>query len=1357
MRAILPGKPQAKLQAVTTGCWEHKQIIAYVSGNALVILDSPHHLLQTTYEEEGNTLNAVALDETSGKIATCYGATVLVYQPYGHEEGAVQWALQCQLPLDNDDNVETLSWGQDQELLVGSAVLSLFATHNGPERLWTRPLANPAKFASFSYDASMIASSGTYDRLVKIWWRLSYEGQSFDYSYLSHPALVTGLHWRRPFHREQIIDNVLYTICADSKVRIWSPSHDHGMHILTLWADIDMLESIQPRSTAVEARSKRRYAFIIDSRDFTVATERAVQQASNSEQEQMAIGHLVEVANCSPEVCVVLDDRGNMSAWGLESIGCKHRKTTDVFNIAHVDGLPFRAAINENAMEDNVQFLNFCSDQQSGGFTLLAHHFDGRLEWYEARVDQLFDLSPQQTQRLTQKALWTGHSQAIKKVVRTAKGGALISRSENNECIIWTQGSSGKELSLLRKSRASVSDHIHRMVVLRGGDFVVLLHHDRLSIWDSRFSQAKEVGSIAYEIDGKPLCLIIVPETEAGGSTVHLATVSSSMKGIAWEVQLPDRGSKKGHKKGHMSSVSVDQFDTFELGTGDDLAYVLPVDPAGTLPAISGFLDTFARDIAISYTKQGELKSWTAKVDSQAHRLKWLLTSTVETGIVEPSLASATSIRKAALVNTDRNLLTIWNTRNSLLEYEERFEGQGDIQDLDWSSTPDNQSILAAGFPHRVIIYTQLRYDYFNAGTAWAAIREIRIRDLTPHPIGDSVWLGNGQMVIGAGNQLFVQDSNVEFDRGRFSDVHFPARKAGDLDLFTLVSTLNGPLPIYHPQALTQCILAGKMPLVQRILTKLHKILKFYSDGDEVDSLLGLSSEEFWTDLEIPYNATRKEMHSSYADFSDEEDAEVVTEEVASSLNELLTRVSVPRLSSREQFNLVDVIECVGTVEKHRRSIDGNGSRFLLFFREHNLRASQHSSGPSPLSWRDIVWAYHSGSQDILADLVTRHYNGKMLWQHAKESGVFMWMSDINALRAQFEVVARNEYTKTDEKNPVDCSLYYLALKKKAVLVGLWRMATWSREHGATSRLLANNFQEARWRTAALKNAYALMGKRRFEYAAAFFLLAGELKDAVGILANKMQDMQLAIAVARVYEGDDGPVLREFLDERVLPQAVMDGNRWLATWALWMLGRRDKAIKALITPLSELLSPPQSPGLQSKLYLADDPALVVLYKQLREKSLQTLKGALSVSPRAEWEFVLRTAELYGRMGCDLLAVDLVRNWEFFNPPPGSPQMFSALPTSFPQHSQHPPAAHMPSALDGFDIDPHKVMRRRSSLVVADLPSRDAIKTSLGGTDGANEKAEAKKDEKKNGAVQEKRNPTQFQEPDANSLLDSFGF
>lgn len=94
--------------------------------------------------------------------------------------------------------------------------------------------------------------------------------------------------------------------------------------------------------------------------------------------------------------------------------------------------------------------------------------------------------------------------------------------------------------------------------------------------------------------------------------------------------------------------------------------------------------------------------------------------------------------------------------------------------------------------------------------------------------------------------------------------------------------------------------------------------------------------------------------------------------------------------------------------------------------------------------------------------------------------------------------------------------------------------------------------------------SYRLLTKFDSEYAAAFFLLAGNLRDAVNVCASQLQDIQLAIAIARVYEGDDGIVLRELLEDKVLPLAAIEGNRWLATWAFWMLGKRDMAVRALI-------------------------------------------------------------------------------------------------------------------------------------------------------------------------------------------------
>lgn len=54
------------------------------------------------------------------------------------------------------------------------------------------------------------------------------------------------------------------------------------------------------------------------------------------------------------------------------------------------------------------------------------------------------------------------------------------------------------------------------------------------------------------------------------------------------------------------------------------------------------------------------------------------------------------------------------------------------------------------------------------------------------------------------------------------------------------------------------------------------------------------------------------------------------------------------------------------------------------------------------------------------------------------------------------------------------------------------------------------------------------------------------------------------MAIARVYEGDHSPVLKKLLEEEVLAVAAKEGNRWLASWAFWMLNRKDMAVRALI-------------------------------------------------------------------------------------------------------------------------------------------------------------------------------------------------
>jgi len=98
-----------------------------------------------------------------------------------------------------------------------------------------------------------------------------------------------------------------------------------------------------------------------------------------------------------------------------------------------------------------------------------------------------------------------------------------------------------------------------------------------------------------------------------------------------------------------------------------------------------------------------------------------------------------------------------------------------------------------------------------------------------------------------------------------------------------------------------------------------------------------------------------------------------------------------------------------------------------------------------------------------------------------------------------------------------------------------------------------------------------------------------------------------------------------------------------------MLRRKDMAVRALLSPLSTLHPPittPQNPD--SHLFLLNDPALIIFYKHIRSRTTTTLKGAHEITPAMEWSFVVATARVYDRMGCDLLALDLVKNWEFLH-------------------------------------------------------------------------------------------------------------
>lgn len=240
------------------------------------------------------------------------------------------------------------------------------------------------------------------------------------------------------------------------------------------------------------------------------------------------------------------------------------------------------------------------------------------------------------------------------------------------------------------------------------------------------------------------------------------------------------------------------------------------------------------------------------------------------------------------------------------------------------------------------------------------------------------------------------------------------------------------------------------------------------------------------------------------------------------------------------------------------------------------------------------------------------------------------------------------------------------------------------------------------------------------EYAAAFFMLAGKPKDAITVCLRQLNDWQLAVALARCIEGaSGGELLRWVLLDTVLPIAYKGGHRWLASWALWMLNRRDLAVRVLIvsgvawavadikTPMDDVA---EAWSETAKLPVGqpdnDDPSLLLLFQHLKGKTLQTAKGTSEISEKLEFDFVLHNAVVFCRMGCHPLGLDLLRSWSFerpFFPPPKRREVPSPLQVTTPLEQRNGTITSSPTR-SKMPLAP----RRRASFMLSNPHGRESM-------------------------------------------------
>jgi hypothetical protein len=181
-------------------------------------------------------------------------------------------------------------------------------------------------------------------------------------------------------------------------------------------------------------------------------------------------------------------------------------------------------------------------------------------------------------------------------------------------------------------------------------------------------------------------------------------------------------------------------------------------------------------------------------------------------------------------------------------------------------------------------------------------------------------------------------------------------------------------------------------------------------------------------------------------------------------------------------------------------------------------------------------------------------------WPLLRAAGAGFWLRDAALLRPTAEALARAQFAA--RRRPEDAALLYCALGKRALLASLCRTAG----DAAVAEFLGRDFSQAKHRAAAAKNAFVLLGQHRPALAAAFFALARQPADAVGVCARELGDVQMALLVARLLgapEEERAVVRREL--ERAAAGAARDAPRAAAA-CRWLLGDASGSLAALLAP-----------------------------------------------------------------------------------------------------------------------------------------------------------------------------------------------
>ncbi|XP_039400328.1 dmX-like protein 1 isoform X4 [Mauremys reevesii] len=1317
LHQVLTGAVNPGDNCFSVGSLHDQPLTAYASGCDIVILGTDFERLQIIPGAKHGNIQVGCVDCSmqQGKIAASYGNMICIFEPVtvlkqksNHPAGVYyQWQKSGQILLDSI--AHNITWDPTgTRLLTGSNCLRLWSNVNlenqsedgNPERtdvsfgdwrcMWQCKTASQVYLMKFSPDGEFFATAGKDDCLVKVWyntdsWRSGVTPQSsspqkqaqevdFSFVYLAHPRSVNGFSWRKTskYMPRGAVCNVLLTCCKDNVCRLWAETllpndslscaggYNHWTEPVNLTNNFKRNASSKERmQNALELnlrpfrRGRRRSLALIAHTGYSPHQQDPHEVHRNTPLHANALCHFHIAASINPATDIPLLP----SITSLSLSENEEKSGPFVVHWLNNKELHFTLSI-----EVFLQHLKKSFEQHSSETsTEESNQLDGKSD------EEADDSGEEQKGNQEKKEL--GSEKTVPNSGFVPLSSAIIDH----------------EIEILLSEWSKNADMLFSIHPMDGS--LLVWHVDWLDEYQPGMFRQVQVSfvsriPVAFPTgDANSLCRSIV--MYACTKNVDLAIQQGKQKPLGLT-----RSSSMLISSAHNKSTN-----SLKLSIFTPNVMMISKHADGSL---NQWLVSFAEESAFSTVLSISHKSRYCGHrfhlnDLACHSvLPLLLTTSHHNALRSPDVDSTKQTNDTS--NSGESPLRSQNRGTTSVTSQDPNAVYSEL--ILWRVDPVGPLSFSGGVSELARINSLHVSAFSNVAWLPTLIPSYCLGAYCNSPsacfvASDGQYLRLYQAVIDA-KKLLCELSNPEISKyvGEVFNIisqQSTARPGCIVELDAITELHGRKTQLLHvfqedfilnnneekiPEK-NNC-LSDSGNLKNGFSEKFYLIVIEYTQNRSLLHMwnLHLKSVPVSVDEKIDSNIDEAVSHHEelYSSSPDPEKIQSPFTQKYRACRANLQSTSRLTLSSEmvysQELNLPEGVEIISVKPSAGgETLDECGLKFLLAVQLHTFlttslppvhRAQLLHQG---LSTRHFAWAFHSVAEEELLNMLPAVQKGDPTWSELRAMGVGWWVRNIHSLRRCIEKVAKAAFQRNN--NPLDAAVFYLAMKKKAVIWGLYR----SQKETKMTQFFGNNFTEDRWRKAALKNAFSLLGKQRFEHSAAFFLLAGHLKDAVEVCLEKLGDIQLALVISRLYESEFevSSMYKSILQKRILGSAFpgkenssnMHCDPFLRSMAFWILEDYSRALDTLIKQPAgneedeNGASPSCDPSVFNFYnYLRTHPLLLRRHFGSSETSstricLTVENGLADKINLSERRLFFTTAHAHLKAGCPMLALEVL--------------------------------------------------------------------------------------------------------------------